>query len=136
MVDPGVFVSAIISGQSGTPPTLIMSHLRVGRFTLIMSVKLLEELLEVLMRPKFRRYVTEESVESFLDRLWRTAELHQDPVLPPRQISADPKDDYLIALARSANADVLVSGDRHLTVHEDLDFEVLTPRAFLDVIGR
>ncbi len=105
-------------------------------FVPVISVKLLEELHNVLMRPKYRRYFSEESAERFLDRLWRVAELHQDPTLPRVQISADPKDDYLIALARSANADVLVSGDRHLSAHVDVNFKVLSPRAFLEAISQ
>jgi predicted nucleic acid-binding protein len=67
---------------------------------------------------------------------------------PPRQIltawiddpaallgaSPDPDDDYLIALARAANADYLVSGDRHLLDLEAPDPPVLTPRQFLDLL--
>jgi hypothetical protein len=47
-------------------------------------------------------------------------------------LSPDPDDDYLIALARIAEADYLVSGDRHLTAISDPIAPVLTPREFRD----
>jgi predicted nucleic acid-binding protein len=53
---------------------------------------------------------------------------------PPSQpgLTADPDDDYLVALARDAAADFLVSGDRHLTGLVDAVPPVLTPRQFRD----
>lgn len=50
-------------------------------------------------------------------------------------LSPDPDDDYLIALARVAGADYLVSGDRHLLDLADPDPPVLTPRQFLRLLG-
>ena len=44
-------------------------------------------------------------------------------------------DDYLIAPARVARADYLVSGDRHLLDLDDPIPPVLTPRRFLDLLG-
>lgn len=52
-------------------------------------------------------------------------------------VSPDPKDDYLVALARASNADSLVSGDSHLL---DLDYlpplMAVTPRDFLEELER
>jgi predicted nucleic acid-binding protein len=47
-------------------------------------------------------------------------------------VTPDRGHDYLVALARAARADVLVSGDAHLTGLPDPDPPVLTPRGFLD----
>ncbi len=57
---------------------------------------------------------------------------------PPgdEEITRDPKDHYLVRLARGSNADVLVSGDRDLLEAELHDVTVLTPRAFVDAIER
>jgi predicted nucleic acid-binding protein len=40
-----------------------------------------------------------------------------------------------VTLARTAQADVIVSGDRHLLGQPDLRPPVLTPRAFVDRLG-
>jgi len=47
-------------------------------------------------------------------------------------ITRDPKDDYLVRLARSSAATALVSGDRDLLEADIGDVDVLTPRAFID----
>lgn len=46
----------------------------------------------------------------------------------------DPGDEYLLALARAAPADYLVSGDAHLTSLAGPDPPILPPRAFLDLL--
>ena len=57
----------------------------------------------------------------------------KDASEPPR-ISPDPDDDYLIALARAAGADYIVSGDSDLLDLTDPHPPVLTPRQFLNVL--
>ena len=47
-------------------------------------------------------------------------------------VTPDPDDDYLVALARQAGADCVVSGDPHLKQAALTDMEVLTPAEFLD----
>jgi predicted nucleic acid-binding protein len=47
-------------------------------------------------------------------------------------VTADPDDDYLVALAVAAGADALVSGDVHLTELVDAPVIVLTPRQVLE----
>lgn len=90
-----------------------------GRFELIISELLLEEARDVLMRPKFRRYLPEVAVSAFLlDRLPSFAFATNDPEEVPSH-TEDPKDDYLVALALAAGADLVVSGDRHLLDLED-----------------
>ena len=49
----------------------------------------------------------------------------------PESVSADPDDDYLFALARSGRAELIVSGDRHLTEVVRPVPPVVTPRAFV-----
>jgi uncharacterized protein len=111
VLDPSVLVSALIS-PSGVPAKLLLEA-RSGRFELIVSPLLLEELEEVLRREKFRRYVGLDAVEAYLSVLGRDASFAADPEAPPPIRCADPGDDYLIALAHDQNA-ALVSGDSHL----------------------
>lgn len=49
-------------------------------------------------------------------------------------MSNDPADDYLVALARIADADALVSGDSDLTDLRLDDLTVMTPRQLLTLI--
>jgi uncharacterized protein len=103
------------------------------QFELIVSPELLGELADVLAREWFRRWFTAEEADAFVAALRLAAAFVDDP---PAEVglTADPDDDYLVALARAAQADSLVSGDRHLTQLPDPDPPVLTPRAFLELL--
>jgi len=57
--------------------------------------------------------------------------MHPDPARAPTA-SRDPNDDSLLALAREAGADRLVSGDHDLLTIVDHDPPVVSPRALLD----
>ena len=98
-----------------------------------MSETLLTELDSVIARPKFRRWLAESDGLEFVARLAQYATVVDDTTAPVR-LSPDPDDDYLIALAQTAGADYLVSGDRHLTELVDPSPPILTPREFLDTL--
>jgi predicted nucleic acid-binding protein len=91
---------------------------------------LLAELERVLLRPKFRPYVTAQEVRAYVGLLRRLVPLEPDPETR-EGLTPDPGDDYLVALAQAANAHFLVSGDPHLTELKRAHPPVLTPRAFL-----
>jgi hypothetical protein len=129
VIDPGVVVSALIS-RAGTPAELVREWLD-GAFDLLVSPKLLAELEHVLSRPKFRGHFTHREASAFIALLSARAVQVADPddVEP---LTEDPADDYLIALARVAEADVLVSGDKHLTELTHPPVRVATPRELLE----
>lgn len=132
VLDPNVLVSAVIS--TAGPPREIITAWIDGHFDLVASPALIDELRGVLARPRFRRWVSEATATEFIDGLAQDALMIDDPP-PLARLSPDPDDDYLIALARATNADYLVSGDRHLLDLPDQLPPVLTPRAFIDLIG-
>ena len=124
VVDPGVLISALITPLG--PPAEIVRAVRDRQLALIVSPHLLAELLAVLQREKFRRYVTVDEAEQYVAGLASHAEAVGDPSSPER-IARDAKDDYLIALAREAAADAIVSGDADLLVLTDLEPRVVSP---------
>lgn len=111
VLDANVLVSALIS-RSGTPARLIGAWLE-GAFDVVVSPLLLAELERALAYPKLRSIVRADEAAAFLDVVARSAVIANDPEPPPPTRSADPGDDYLLALAAAAGA-ILVSGDRHL----------------------
>lgn len=111
VLDPGVLVSALIS--PGGRPARLVAEAREGSVELVISPRLLAELEGVLRREKFRRYIDLEGVADFVTLIRRIGRLVADPEEPPPRPSADPDDDYLIALAFTQSA-LLVSGDKHL----------------------
>jgi putative PIN family toxin of toxin-antitoxin system len=130
VADANVLVSAAIARSPQAPSALIMEAVFDERIELVASPTLLAEVIEVLARPRIRRYVTRDEADEFVSYLAAHSFLVADVPDPPR-VCRDPDDDYLIALAAAAGADVLVTGDDDLLAleRERVDTELLTPRA-------
>ena len=128
VLDPNVLVSALITPDGASAQLLV--ELRSGAFELVTSPLLLAELEEVLERDKFRRYVTEEEVDAYVELLRCQGVMVRDPEPVADPIGEDPDDEYLIALARVGRVDALVSGDPHLTKLRS-KIPVMGPREFL-----
>jgi putative PIN family toxin of toxin-antitoxin system len=131
ILDPNVIISALLS-RDGTPAKVLRAWLE-GRFELIVSALLLEELRRALAYPRIAERITANETAELLDWLRREALIVEDPDAAPGSRSEDPGDDYLVALAETERA-VLVSGDRHLLALTS-ELPVLTPREFLVTIG-
>ncbi|MBE7188191.1 putative toxin-antitoxin system toxin component, PIN family [Jatrophihabitans endophyticus] len=129
VLDPNVLVSAAITpmGTLGRVVSLVDSGIVVP----IASQHLIDEVTDVLGRPKLRRYVDPEKAQAFIAELGRLAEWHADPVDPP-SLCRDPDDDYLLALAVLSRVDALVSGDQDLHALDNPGVDVITPRVMLD----
>lgn len=106
-----------------------------GRFGLIASSHLLHELQAVLSRKKFRRYLTYGEALEYVLWLREGATLVEEG--ETQRVTADPDDDYLIALAKTSGADLIVSGDRHLLELEGEGLpRVVLPAGFLEELEK
>ena len=132
VADPNVLISALLS-REGSPAQVLLAW-REGRFDLIVSPLLLEELERALAYPKLRRHVTEGDATAVVGWLSRSAATADDPTGQPAVTSSDSGDDYLIALAGAERA-ALVSGDKHLLALAGR-IPVYSPREFLELLDR
>lgn len=132
VLDPNVVISGLLSAKGA--PAQILSGWQAGRFEVIVSPLLLEELQRALAYPKLRRHISTEDGEAAVRWLRAGASRVEDPVGEPPVWSIDPGDDYLIAVACEQHA-ALVSGDRHLLELEGR-IPVYSPRAFLELLER
>jgi putative PIN family toxin of toxin-antitoxin system len=73
-----------------------------------------KEFLEVANRPKISKYVDEAQVDR-VHRLMTDFCVHVSITSKGLVLERDPKDEYLLDLSDSVNADILVSGDSDLT---------------------
>lgn len=100
----------------------------------MLSLPSLAELYEVLMRPKFRRYVTEEDTRKFLAGFVRKAEWVE--VTERIRACRDEKDDKFLELAVSGRATHLINGDRDLTALNPFrSVRIIPPDVFLKDLG-
>jgi len=133
VVDPGVFISALI-GRRGAAPDLVIRAFADDRIEVVASPLLLDELERVLRRPKFAKYVDDRAAREFVERVRRHATVVDDPADQPAA-TRDRKDDYLVALARKEEVDALVSGDRDLIDAGLSTLSVWTPRQTVDQLS-
>jgi putative PIN family toxin of toxin-antitoxin system len=132
VVDPNVWIAALISDKDDAPTVVLARVALAGEVVTVVSPYLLDELLRVLERPKFRRWVTVEDSRAFVWDLADAAEVHPDPDDPPARCR-DPRDDYLLALAEAHGA-LLVTGDLDLLEMEEPKPPTVTPRGLLDLL--
>jgi predicted nucleic acid-binding protein len=111
----------------------------VTHATLIVSPRLLERFVQRAHEERFRRWFSVADARELADRLSDLADIVPDPEHVPAVVEEDPSDDYLVALARHARADVLLTGDhgiRRALEHAD-DLNVLSPAELLEeLIGQ
>ena len=133
VVDTNILIRALIKPQGTVGPVLL--RLRLGHYTLLYAQPLLEELVDVLGRPRLRdKYgLSDEDVKAVLGLIL----LRGEEVIPKRRIRVcrDPKDDKFLEVALAGRADVLVSGDEDLLVLDPFDgLPIRPPRAFLEML--
>jgi len=131
VVDPNVVISGALSPHGA--PARVLLRWEQGDFELVVSAMLLEELERALAYPKLRRHIAEPDASALVRWIKGSAAIGTDPPDEPAIRSADPGDDYLIALAAAQRA-VLVSGDKHLLALSEA-IPVYTPREFLALLG-
>jgi len=112
VIDTNVLVSGLF--WHGAPHTLI-EQARSGRFTIVSSSSLLDELAEVVGRRKFRAILlrSKSDPQCTVRELRRLAEIVEAPPLP-KPASRDSDADAVLAVAATAGADLIVSGDDDL----------------------
>ncbi len=130
VVDPGVFVSALLSNRGA--PAALTRLWADGGFEVVVSPHLLAELSRVLERPHIARAVSSARARAFVRELGAGAVAFEDPS-DLLAATRDPDDDYLVALACAAGAHFIVSGDRDL-LESDVRPPVVTPRELLGLV--
>lgn len=98
---------------------------------LLMSRELLEEIVEVTERPKFRKYFDLNDLTELLFNLRQTVELVK--VSAQVQVCRDEKDNFLLSLAVDGTATHLLTGDKDLLVLNPFgEVQILSIKEYLD----
>ena len=129
VLDTNVFSSSFFGGN----PRAVIDLWKTGRLTLCLSQEILDEYVEVLRRlgldstPELDELLTFFATGSHILFTIRTPEV---------RVVTDPDDDRFIACALALKAAYIVTGDKALLdVRHCQGLEVVTPRAFLDMMG-
>lgn len=134
VLDTGILIAALITKD--TPPDLIYQAWRKRRFELVTSEWQLNEFRRVSHYPKLRKYLKPIEAGNLVNGLRYQAVLLE--TLPDVDLSEDPDDNPLLAMAIAAEADYLVSGDKRdvLSLKKVGKTRILTARRFLTILRK
>lgn len=134
VIDTNVLISALLADTS-LPAQLIVLW-RHGRFDLLTAAEQLDELIRVTRYPKIRERLAPALAGRLINDLRAIAVMVDR--LPVVDVSADPNDNYLLAIAAAGSADFVMTGDKRdllgIEVYEGT--KIVTVRDFLAMHGR
>jgi hypothetical protein len=130
ILDTNILIAALIT--RATPPDRLYEAWRDGRFTLFTSELQIEEFSRVTRRDGVRFRINPAAAGRMVNDLRRLATLVDD--LPDVEVSADPYDNFLLAMAQVAQADLLVTGDKRglLALNSHRGTQILSAREALE----
>lgn len=133
VIDTNVVISAQRSKRGAS--SKLMSLIGTGSFDLHVSVPLVLEYEEVLLREEQRLGLTSQDVDDLLDAICALAQQHQIHFLW-RPFLRDEKDEMLLELAVASSCDYLVTyNKRDFRGAEEFGIRVVDAREFLQAIG-
>jgi putative PIN family toxin of toxin-antitoxin system len=132
VLDTNVIISMAIK-----PTRRLAKELRNGAFTLIISDPILNELIDVLNRPRLRNkyHLTPHYIFAFLQLVRLRCEFFE--TTEKIEICRDPKDNMFLEVAIVGKANVIVSHDRDLLdLHSFRNIPIIEPIDFIFLLAR
>ena len=106
VVDTNLWIRALLGGPATLP---LLEAWRTGKFLVLISQPLLDELEAVSQRPRLRQHIDSAQARTLVEQLRWRGQWVEATAVPPR--CRDPKDHPVLATAISGQADAIVSGD-------------------------
>lgn len=110
VLDTNIFIFFLISDSFHK----LEKKIKNNEITLLFSEELLSEFIEVVSRPKFKKYFSEKDITNLLNNLHKYSDLIE--VHSNVNICRDKKDNFLLALCSDGKADFLITGDEDLLI--------------------
>lgn len=134
IIDANTLASGSINPHPEAPTSLIYRELTGTRVEVFVCPELLAEVTGTLQKPYFLARLPQQSIADIVTGIANAGTLLPDPI-NPEPIISDPKDDYLVALARLVKAEFIVSGDKHLLGHIGLEPPAINARSACELLG-
>ena len=134
VLDTSILIAALITAD--TPPDRVYQAWRKKRFTLITSAWQLEEFHRASRYERVKKFLKPAEAGNLVNGLRRHASLLTE--LPEVDLSQDPQDNPVIAMAIAGQADYLVTGDRRglLSLKRVGGTRIVTAREFLKILNK
>ena len=128
IIDTSLWISFLISKNYSQLDEIIFEK----KCIIVFSEELLNEFLEVIKRPKLRRFFSQEDTENLIETIEEYAQFNE--VTSKVTVCRDEKDNFLLSLSKDSDADFLITGDKDLLVLEKFEqTTILTMTQFLEI---
>lgn len=132
IIDTNLWVSFLLKGHVYID---LLSILGKEENDIVICRQSIDELLTVVSRTKFKKYISEQQITALVSFLLQKAQIYYVDNIPPR--CRDPKDDYLLELAVVSEADCLLTGDSDLLSMEMIGkCKITTVAQCLNTLGQ
>lgn len=129
IIDTNLWISFLLSSNFPRLDRIILDKSTI----LLSSDELLEEFIDVAVRPKFRKFFSTEDLLILLNHIENNCEFVK--IVSEISICRDTKDNFLLALAKDGHATHLITGDKDLTsIGKFEDTKIISIAEFLDKI--
>ena len=129
IIDTNLWISFLLSRNFPKLDQIILDKSTI----LLFSDELLEEFIDVAVRPKFRKFFSTEDLLSLLNHIENNCEFVK--INSEIRICRDTKDNFLLALAKDGHATHLITRDKDLTsIGKFEDTKIISIAEFLDKI--
>ncbi len=119
VIDTNLWISFLLTNNFKDIDSLISND----EITLLFSQELIDEFIDVAMRPKFKKYFSLPDLEKLLTKLNNKAEFVE--VSSIIDLCRDEKDNFLLALSIDGKATHLITGDKDLLILSKIDKTVI-----------
>lgn len=134
IIDANTLASGSINPHPEAPTSLIYHELTGTRIEVFVCPELLAEVEGTLQKPYFSKRLMQTTINDIVTGIANAGTLLPDPI-NPEPLLRDPKDDYLVALARIVGAEFIVTGDKHLLGHIGLEPPAINARNACELLG-
>ena len=129
LIDTNIWISVFINRDHQNFILKIFEN----DFIIVSSMKQIEEIYSVLMKPKVSKFINKSLIEEFLTLILKSVEIVDSKL--SINVCRDKKDNYLLETAKSGDVDFIITEDNDLLIlnpYEDL--KIITVKEFYRTI--
>jgi uncharacterized protein len=127
VLDTNTFISRLLIPTS-VPGKAVQKAITCA--DVLFSEATIDELVDVLARPKFDRFLSVKDRQQFIRLLFQT--IHVIPIVSIVRACRDSRDDKILEVGVNGRADLIVTGDKDLlTMKEFQHISIISPGAYL-----
>ena len=131
VIDTNTVISAPLSEEGN--PAKIFELLLLEEINNFRSEEITNEIAEVFNREKIKKLISENKTNFVIDSYKKVSKLVK-PNIKLSIVKDDEDDNRILECAETANANYIISGDRHLLeLKNHKNIKIVSPKEFLDI---